>query len=505
KVLKYNVHSAQISIHGDNASIHDWATRTRGSFKQTVNGILNLKRINPDLPISVFTVINKKNYKHLLRIARFVVDRLGIRIINLSFIETRGRASDNRYSLIQFSKIYPFLSETLNYLKKSFDNQKVEEFFIEKGPVCMVSNFYENYRSEKLTSVYTKHKACQSCVFENICSGFPKKYVDFFGFDGLRLGNILKEDMKYFFSGINITGLPAIKKNIKFDSFNNPFLSIIKRTNKGNLEKFKNRAKQFGLSLLDWQGELVHVYNDYIVPLPKHISNPKNMAQTDNLISALIDKNKRDFGSILSQKNIALTTGCSHSLFLALMLAIRPRDEVILQKPCWGGYGEGVKNLGGIIRQVGRTMEIKEIEKNYNKKTKLIIINNPYLYDFKVLSGQKIAQLAKFCSDKNIYLVVDEIINYLLPKPVSVLRYYNVERDPIIVVNSFSKNYFMPFYRSGYLIANSHLIKKAKEIIEFSGFKISPKSISASMAALKGNQVWRDKIAQKIYQKGRYF
>ena len=505
KVLKYNVHSMQISIHGDNASIHDWATRTQGSFKQTIGGILNLKRINPNLPISVFTVINKKNYNHLLKVAKFIVEKLGIKIINFSFIETRGRASNGRSGLIQFNKIYPFLLEALNYLKKSFDNQKMEEFFIEKGPICVASNFYKNYRSEELTSIYIKHKVCQSCVFDRICSGFPKKYVDIFGFDGLRLGNILKGDMKYFFSGININDLPAVRKNVKFDSFNNPFLSAFRATIDSNLEKIKNKAKKLGLSLFFWRGKLAHVYNDHIIPLPKHISSPKKTEKENNLISALIDKNKRDFGSILSQKNIALTTGCSHSLLLSLISIIKPGDEIILQKPCWGGYNEGIRNLGGIVRQAGRTMKIGEIKKNYSKKTKLIIINNPYLYDFKVLSNQKIAQLVKFCSDKKIYLVVDEIINYLLPKPVSVLKYYNIEKDPIIVINSFSKNYFMSFYRSGYLIASSHLISKVKRIIEFSNFKIKPKSISASIAALKGAQVWRDKIAQKIYQKGKYF
>jgi aspartate/methionine/tyrosine aminotransferase len=91
-----------------------------------------------------------------------------------------------------------------------------------------------------------------------------------------------------------------------------------------------------------------------------------------------------------------------------------------------------------------------------------------------------------------------------LPQPISVLNNCQIEKNPIIITNSFSKNYFMPFYRSGYLIANKSLIKKAKKIIEFSNFKITPRAIAASFAAISGSQKWRDALSKKIYEKGRY-
>jgi len=49
KLLKYPQIELGISIHGHNSEIHDSLTRTEGSFKQTIKGMNNLKKLVKNL------------------------------------------------------------------------------------------------------------------------------------------------------------------------------------------------------------------------------------------------------------------------------------------------------------------------------------------------------------------------------------------------------------------------------------------------------------------------
>jgi len=509
KIAKYKkiIFAFQISVHGLNSKIHDWATRTPKSFIQTIGGIINLKKYLPKIDIASFTVINKKNFNHLLEISRFLVEKLKIKFLNFSFIDVSGRALLNSSSLVKFSNIKPYLDRTLNYLEESEKQGKVLQFFIEKGPFCLLPRaYFQHYRFELelLAKNYIKHKACYACPFNENCDGFSLGYINLFGFDGLRLGGFTKEELKYFFSGVDLKNLSQNKKFIKFDEFCNPIFVPNKKLKNLLLNKLKEISKKAGVSLLLYKNKKIDVFDDPEIKIPKKILKFDPSISEKDLIESIRKRLNRDFKSNLTLENITLTTGGRHSLFLVFLLLLKPDNEIILQEPCWEGYDYGISNLGGKIRIIKKEVSIKEVKEKLNERTRAILITNPYLFDFSVLSQKTIKNLINLCNKHKIYLIVDEIVNRYLPRPISILEICNFEKDNVVVVNSFSKNYFIPFCWAGFLIAKKEIIKKAKIILDFSEFKITPQAVSISYKILNTPEEWRSKLAKKIYEKGRY-
>ncbi len=62
--------SCFVSIHGPEASVHDWLTRSPGAFDQTCAGLANLDGLG--IPFVTNTVICRQNYRLLSELVVFL-------------------------------------------------------------------------------------------------------------------------------------------------------------------------------------------------------------------------------------------------------------------------------------------------------------------------------------------------------------------------------------------------------------------------------------------------
>ena len=86
-----------VSIHGPDASTHDYLTGIQGSFSQAVTGLKNLLALG--LVVSVDIVINAKNLNLLARTIKNF-HTLGVREFDLLYITPFGRAFDGERKLL---------------------------------------------------------------------------------------------------------------------------------------------------------------------------------------------------------------------------------------------------------------------------------------------------------------------------------------------------------------------------------------------------------------------
>lgn len=197
KISEAGANVFTISVHGSNARIHDYLTRAKGSWKQTVRGIENLKKLNQ--PVLTNTVIVKQNYKDLPAIARMLTE-LCVNQYQFAFVHIN--------SIIQkdprlIKEIIPRYFQIEGYVKKGL------QIGIDCGikttteavPYCFMRG-YENQISEKEipdTSVYDNDKVrtnfnkirktqakakgpnCKKCKYDKICEGPWKDYPELFG------------------------------------------------------------------------------------------------------------------------------------------------------------------------------------------------------------------------------------------------------------------------------------------------------------------------------------
>lgn len=178
------------ALHGYCAEQHDYLTRAKGSFNQTVRGIMNLKSLG--VIVLTNTVVVKPNYRNCEEIVKLLV-KLKVDQFQLAFVHPMGNAWKN------FDSIVPVMSITAPYIHKGLqvgiDNGV--GCMAEAMPYCMMKG-YEEYVAEGVipeteirgkewqnTDDFTKQRQdkgkakfeqCKMCEYDGVCEGVWKEY-----------------------------------------------------------------------------------------------------------------------------------------------------------------------------------------------------------------------------------------------------------------------------------------------------------------------------------------
>lgn len=203
-------------------------------------------------------------------------------------------------------------------------------------------------------------------------------------------------------------------------------------------------------------------------------------------------------GIPVSAEEILITPGSMAALFDTLMALVNPGDEVILPSPYFSSNAEQVSLASGKVVPVamipepkkGYRLDVAAIKKVLSKKTKAIILNNPQNPTGTVYLKEDLLELAGILSERNVYVITDEVYDYLLYEGV---EYFNIatikELWPHVVrCASLSKKYGLMGWRVGYLHTNKDLLMQILKIHDASIVCAPHISQVAAIAALMGPQ-----------------
>jgi MoaA/NifB/PqqE/SkfB family radical SAM enzyme len=184
------------ALHGHIPALHDYLTRADGSFKQTVMGIMNLKKMGQ--LVLTNTVITKSNFRHLPQIAKLLV-HLKVDQFQFAFVHAMGAAGEN------FNSVVPRKTMVAPFLKKALDVGITAgaRVMAEAMPYCFLEG-YERYIAEEMmpdTKIYdldlviedfekvridsgkSRGENCKKCVYFNRCEGPWREYPEKFGWN----------------------------------------------------------------------------------------------------------------------------------------------------------------------------------------------------------------------------------------------------------------------------------------------------------------------------------
>jgi MoaA/NifB/PqqE/SkfB family radical SAM enzyme len=99
-----------VSLHGSTAAIHDFHTRTGGSFAQTLTGLGVARGVG--LRVGVTSVVTRSNFRHLAELVRLVGAR-GAQALNLALAEEPPGASLPPSLRPSPDLVKPYLAEAL--------------------------------------------------------------------------------------------------------------------------------------------------------------------------------------------------------------------------------------------------------------------------------------------------------------------------------------------------------------------------------------------------------
>ena len=193
---------------------------------------------------------------------------------------------------------------------------------------------------------------------------------------------------------------------------------------------------------------------------------------TDGLPSlkkAVIRYTEENYGRLVTQENVIISTGAKQAIYNILFTIINPQDEVIILAPYWVSYPDMVRMVYGIpviVKPEDGTFQprIQEVEEVLSSYTKAIIINSPNNPSGAVYPAEFVKALVELCEERGIYLIMDDIYHKLVFDGVEAAPGYrftnkDIENTHVLVVNGVSKLYGMTGFRIGWAIAPQNMVK----------------------------------------------
>jgi aspartate aminotransferase/aminotransferase len=185
-------------------------------------------------------------------------------------------------------------------------------------------------------------------------------------------------------------------------------------------------------------------------------------------------------------REVFITSGTSGGLLLALCCIVNPGDEVILFDPSFVMYPHLVTLAGGksvwIDTYPDFDIDLNRVRAALTPRTKAILVNSPANPTGKVLSRERLQDLARLSQERNILLLSDEVYR--------VFSYDGAFCSPaefnedVLVLDGFSKAYGMTGWRLGWAHGPRRVIEEMIKLQQFS-FVCAPSIVQhAGVAAL---------------------
>src|ERR1022692_2596727 len=118
-------------------------------------------------------------------------------------------------------------------------------------------------------------------------------------------------------------------------------------------------------------------------------------------------------------RNVTVTCGATEAMIATLLAAIDPGDEAIICEPFYENYALEVILAGAAARYVTLrdpvfSIDRKELEAAFTKRTKASIINTPNNPTGKVFTRAELEMIAELCKRHDTLAITDEIYEHII-------------------------------------------------------------------------------------------
>ena len=250
------------------------------------------------------------------------------------------------------------------------------------------------------------------------------------------------------------------------------------------------------------QGEPDRKTPEHIIEAAKRVMDEgythyTQTAGLPELRNAISEKLSRENGiDVDPETEVIIVSGTQEAMLLTALAFLNPGDKALILEPYYPAYLEDTLLAGGVPIPVplneekGYRVELDELEKRVDSKTKLIWLCNPCNPTGHVFSKEDLEVITEVARRYDLLIFSDEIYEKLVyeeAEHVSVGSLPGAE-DITITANGFSKAYAMTGWRIGYIAAPAVLAKELNKVHYYA--VLCPNSISqrAALAALTGPQ-----------------
>lgn len=204
--------------------------------------------------------------------------------------------------------------------------------------------------------------------------------------------------------------------------------------------------------------------------------------------------------------NVVVTPGAKPIMFFAVLALVEKGDEVIYPNPGFPIYESiidfmGAKAVPIKLREENQfRMEVSELKKLVNKRTKLLFLNSPHNPTGSVLSYEDLKQISEIVlKHKQLFVLSDEIYGRVLYDGIahSPASFPGMQ-EKTIILDGFSKAYAMTGWRLGYGVMPEKLAQAMAQLMINSNSCTASFSQRAALEALNGPQEEVEKMVAEF-------
>ncbi len=209
------------------------------------------------------------------------------------------------------------------------------------------------------------------------------------------------------------------------------------------------------------------------------------------LREAIADFYENEYQVSVASEQIIITPGSALALQLVLTLMVSDADQVAITDPAYPSTHNLVHLLGGSVLQIPVSedsswqLNLELLKQHWNESINAVLIASPSNPTGTILADQELENIASFCAEKGVFLLVDEIYHGLV--------YSQAPRTAVginentFVINSFSKFYGMTGWRVGWIVAPKNYLSELNKLAQHTFLAAPTPSQYAALAAFQTN------------------
>jgi aminotransferase len=191
------------------------------------------------------------------------------------------------------------------------------------------------------------------------------------------------------------------------------------------------------------------------------------------------------------EDEVLVTVGVSEALDVAFRALINPGDKVLFHQPCYVSYHPSVQLTHGIgvpvptFAKDNFALTAEALAAAWEPGCKVLVLNLPCNPTGGTCSRAQLEAIAKFCVQKDLLVLSDEIYSELTfqGEHVSIASLPGM-KDRTIFLHGFSKAFAMTGWRIGYACGPAILIDAMMKVHQYSMMCASIISQEAAIEAL---------------------
>jgi aspartate/methionine/tyrosine aminotransferase len=194
------------------------------------------------------------------------------------------------------------------------------------------------------------------------------------------------------------------------------------------------------------------------------------------LREALARYHARIYGAVRSAENFYVTGSGMQAIMEAVQCVLGAGDEVIVPTPCWPNILGAVQVAGGKVAMAlmtfgnnGWQVDLDTLFAARTEKTKAIFVNSPGNPTGALLSRDELIAIRDFARAHDLWIIADEVYGRFTfdNKPAASFLEITGPDEKIIVVNTFSKNWAMTGWRTGWVIVPEALGQVMENLVQY--------------------------------------